>query len=275
MALERDLDRLEKLPEKYEPTLTKFSELQRTIVSHLDSIFDKVKEAKESNAMSLLAQRPVGPVDIVSAEMTAKRRDSVADQIGGSGFGGGLLTEGLPSVKRSRLRHATGAYSVASFSSNDNEKLSGMARKMLISLAQHPDGLSKAQILLHISYRSSGKVSSTFAELVRNGWVRSGGPGLQITDSGLDTLGDYEPLPTGSALCSYLLTGDKLFPVEKALLKPIVDAYPNPISKGQVLELAGYKSSGKISSTFARLVRYGYAVKSGSSLLTASNQLFD
>jgi hypothetical protein len=192
------------------------------------------------------------------------------------------------SVNVSRLNQATGAHSIATPtsvviparpSSNGAQDLSERARKMLTALAQSPEGLTKAQILLHSNYKASGKVSSTFAEFIRNGWAEPRQPpaptGLQITPAGLSALGTYERLPTGSALREHLLASDKLRPLEKALLKPILAAYPNAITKGKILQDAGYAASGKVSETFARLVRYGYARKSGASLLTASSELFD
>lgn len=149
-----------------------------------------------------------------------------------------------------------------------------MPRAMLTALAQHPDGLSKGQILVHTGYRSSGPVSKCFAELGREGWVEARGGNLAITRAGLDALGDYEPLPTGADLRDYLLHGDKVSTMEKAMLRCLFGAYPDAIAKGQILEQAGYASSGPVSKAFARLVALGYAVQSGRGELRASEDLF-
>jgi DNA-binding transcriptional regulator YhcF (GntR family) len=146
---------------------------------------------------------------------------------------------------------------------------------MLTALAQHPDGLTKAQVLLHTSYRSSGPVSKAFADLTREGWVEPDSRnGLRITRSGVAALGDYESLPLGTALRAYLLEGSKLSTMEKALLRAICDAYPSPLAKGEVLTRVGYASSGPVSKAFARLVRYGYVASAGRSELRASDDLF-
>jgi len=97
---------------------------------------------------------------------------------------------------------------------------------------------------------------------------------LVITEGGLTVLGDYEPLPLGDALRAWLLTGDKLSTMEKALLAQICDAWPHSIKKGTVLEQAGYASSGPVSSAFAKLVAYNYAIPQGASMLKAAEELF-
>lgn len=149
-----------------------------------------------------------------------------------------------------------------------------MPRAMLTALAQHPDGLTKRQILIHTGYRASGPVSSCFADLVREGWVGANGNRLTITDTGLQALGPFDPLPTGEALREHLLAGDKCSTMEKAMLRVLFEAYPDPVTKGRILEEAGYKASGPVSSAFARLVALGYAEQSGRSELRASEDLF-
>lgn len=154
--------------------------------------------------------------------------------------------------------------------------MSQMQRSMLIALAQHPKGLTKAQVLLHTGYASSGSTSSAFAELGRAGWVSSpSANSLKIAEAGLAALGAFDPLPLGAELREWLLKGDKLSTMEKALLRQICDAYPDSIGKGEILEKANYASSGSTSSAFARLVRYGYAVPAGSNQLQASDALFE
>lgn len=155
----------------------------------------------------------------------------------------------------------------------NSAQLSKMARTMLTVLAQHPDGLTKSQILVHAEYRSSGSVSSTFAQLVTNGWVSIGAGRMMITSKGLSELGPYEPLPTGAALLQHLLDGNKLSKMEKALLSSVAKEYPSDVSKGHVLEQTGYASSGSVSSAFAKLVACNYVRAMGSSLLKLSEEL--
>lgn len=175
-----------------------------------------------------------------------------------------LLAAGQP-TRRAAVAAPTGTAS-----------LTRMQRAMLSALAQHPEGLTKKQILVHTGYASSGPVSTAFADLTREGWVEvSGGRrGLGITDAGLRALGPYDPLPVGDALRAWLLAGDKLSTMEKALLGAVCAVYPKDITKGQVLERTGYASSGPVSSAFAKLVAYNYLIPQGPSRVKAAEELF-
>jgi hypothetical protein len=160
-------------------------------------------------------------------------------------------------------------------SSNGTGDLSKMHRAMLIALAQHPSGLTKKQILVHTGYASSGSTSAAFADLARDGWVMAmDGHRLQITPAGVTTLGDFDVLPVGDDLRQWLLSGDKLSTMEKALLEQIAAAYPHAVAKGAVLEKTGYASSGSTSAAFAKLVAYNYAIPQGASMLKAAEELF-
>jgi hypothetical protein len=158
---------------------------------------------------------------------------------------------------------------------NGEMELKALHRAVLTALAQHPKGLSKNLILLHAGYRSSGGVSAAFAALQRGMLVEpNGAGGVRITDAGKTALGDYQPLPVGSALLEWLYSGNKLSKLEKALLRAICDA-GQPIAKGVILERAGYKSSGGVSAAFARLVRFGYAKSVGAGKLEMAKELSD
>jgi hypothetical protein len=149
-----------------------------------------------------------------------------------------------------------------------------MHRAMLTALAQHPDGLTKKQVHVHTGYASSGSTSAAFADLARDGWATGDGNRLRITAAGLTALGDFEPLPIGDALLAWLLASDKLSTMEKALLSKIAAVFPSSIAKGQVLEQAGYASSGSTSAAFAKLVAYNYVIPQGASVLKAAEELF-
>lgn len=153
---------------------------------------------------------------------------------------------------------------------------SRMERKMLIALAQHPDGLSKGQLLIHADYASSGPTSSAFTNMQRQGWIRSEGGLVQITDNGLHALGDFEPLPVGSALREYLIESDRsrLSTMERKMLRVVCAHYPSGIPKGEALAEAGYASSGPTSSAWTKLKRLNY-IKVSYGLVYASRKLFD
>lgn len=147
-----------------------------------------------------------------------------------------------------------------------------MRRSILTALAQHPKGLTKAQILLFAGYAASGKVSAEFAELSREGFIDASSPIVTITGLGLIHLGDFDPLPTGAELRSKLIGESSA--MEAAILGALFDSYPEPLQKSEILKRAGYAASGKVSAAFARIVRMSYAEPTGPSLLRASEELF-
>lgn len=147
--------------------------------------------------------------------------------------------------------------------------LTKLHRALMVPLAQHPHGLSKQQVVLHSGYRASGDISTAFAKMNLFGWTIPVAAGIAITEAGLEALGDWDPLPTGLALLELLLTGDKLTRVEKALLAAIAKDRGGEVAKGEIIARTGYKPSGDISTAFARLVRYGYATRSGRGLALA------
>lgn len=154
------------------------------------------------------------------------------------------------------------------------ESLSKMQRTMLTALAQHPEGLTKAQLLLHADYSANGSTSRTFAEFARFGWAMASQGKVVITAEGLASLGEYEPLPVGDDLRRHLLTSPKLSTMEKALLGQLCERYPDSVPKGLLLQLARYSANGSTSRAFARLVRFGYVTGSGSGMLRAADVLF-
>lgn len=158
---------------------------------------------------------------------------------------------------------------------NAQGTLTAMQTRFLTALAQHPDGLSKGQLLILARYASSGPVSKCFAQMTRDGWVASNTAGwLQITAAGRQALGPFEPLPTGAKLRAHVLADANLKPIDKAILSVLFQHYPKDIAKGALLDLAGYKSSGPVSKSFAKLVRLGWAISTKVGHLKASETFY-
>jgi hypothetical protein len=159
--------------------------------------------------------------------------------------------------------------------SNGDGTLTRMQRTFLTVLAQEREPVEKGRLLALAGYRSSGDVSKCFAQLVADGWADSPRSGsLSITHTGLEVLGSYEPLPRGAELRSLRLSDSILEPFERKALAALFEAYPESLAKGRILELTGYKSSGDVSKSFARLVRIGWATKFGHGSLRAADLFF-
>ncbi len=150
-------------------------------------------------------------------------------------------------------------------------QMSPMRRAFLTALAQHPEGLTKALILMHADYRSSGSTSTEFAALLRIGYMDVQTGAWKITEAGKAALGPYQRLPVGRERLKLLTSSDKLEPFERKVLSVFSAAPSTSYTKAQLLELAGYKSSGSTSTAFARLAKFGYMEKDGSKVRLSRN----
>ena len=106
--------------------------------------------------------------------------------------------------------------------------------------------MSKGSLLIHAGYASSGPASKAFAALVENGWMISDAGQVAITPAGEHELGSIDPLPTGEELREQTLRD--LTPMEEGtMLAKWFECYPDAATKGKILELTGYASSGPAS----------------------------
>lgn len=245
-AVEAMVVSLAKIPEKLGVIADSVKAEQNAWSARLDVLVTALKEARREGE-PLAAPRPAAPMRQPIARAAIHR--PVA-----------------PRVERVAHAHDDNGEPVV---------MDGMKKKMLTALAQHPDGLTKAQILVYADYASSGPVSKAFARLSEWGWAVSDGNLLRITKTGLEVLGDYEPLPRGAELRELRLTNPQASPMERQILKAIFDAYPEAIGKKQILEQAGYASSGPVSKCFGKLVRLNWVQSVKGQGLKASDEFFE
>lgn len=165
---------------------------------------------------------------------------------------------GAPVVRPTRMEKPAQA------TDDDGGGSSKAERAFLTALAQHPEGLSRAQVLMHTSYARSGSTNKVFGALVRNGHVENCAAGLRITDKGRAHLGPFNALPKGAALLRYLLESNKLSTAERILLEAAHLAGKDVWhTRQQLLDACGYARSGSTNKAFGKLVRYGYLLKQG------------
>ena len=91
---------------------------------------------------------------------------------------------------------------VASAESLDGPlKLASGERRILTALAQYPQGRSKVQVAVLTGYAATGGGFNNYLGALRSrGLIEGDGERLTITEAGIQALGSWEPLPTGSAL---------------------------------------------------------------------------
>jgi uncharacterized protein len=130
----------------------------------------------------------------------------------------------------------------------------GGLRRMLIALAQRPQGLSARQLGVRAGLSSSsGSFGTYLAKGRTNGWLAGDRSRLVITDAGLSALGEFEPLPTGRALLQYWL--HELGQSGAArMLDALASVYPKTMTKealGEVVNLS--HTSGSFGTYLSKL----------------------
>lgn len=148
-------------------------------------------------------------------------------------------------------------------------------QRMLVALAQHPDGLTSTKLSILTGISQSGGTWRTYlSELRGAGWVEgSGGDVLRITDTGREALGDYEPLPTGAELVRYW-QGRLGSSGKRRIFDVVVDAYPKALSYADVSAATGIDLEGGTWRTYVSELR-GLELIEGRGELRASDALFE
>ncbi|MBE0568941.1 MAG: DUF87 domain-containing protein [Deltaproteobacteria bacterium] len=116
-------------------------------------------------------------------------------------------------------------------------------RAILTAIAQYPDGAARDQLSVLTGYKRSSR--DTYIHRIREaGFVMEGSDGLFVTDAGMSALGPgFEPLPTGDALREYWMR--RLPQGEAAILKILIDLYPDSAARSLLDDKTGYKRSSR------------------------------
>lgn len=132
----------------------------------------------------------------------------------------------------------------------------------------------KAEGLLHpIAVKPNGKgFYIVDGERRGAGWVDGGRDLMRITPAGLDALGPYDPLPTGSALIEYWRgrLGDS---GKRRIFDAAVGAYPDALSYEEVSAATGIDTAGGTWRTYLGELR-GLELIVGRGEIRASEDLF-
>jgi hypothetical protein len=188
------------------------------------------------------------------SELGAKLRSALAKADVGAGVSASLAAVSAPArdprmpaprTNASHGRHARPANATGG-------KLGGGERKILIALAQYPNGRTKKQVAILTGYAANGGAFNNYlSALRRKGFIR-GRDVLTITESGLSALGSFDPLPAGQALRDYWM--QQLGKAERSILAVLCDAYPRTLTKEALAAGSGYEpAGGGFSNALSRL----------------------
>ena len=148
----------------------------------------------------------------------------------------------------------------------------GGLRRIMIALAQRPQGLTKKQIGVRAGMSSSSGTFSTYLAKARtSGWIDGSGV-LKITPGGMAALGTYDPLPTGRALLEHWLRD--LGGGAGRILRACADRYPHAITKAEAADKSDMSESSGTFSTYLSKLRTLELI-AGRGELRASDELFE
>lgn len=126
---------------------------------------------------------------------------------------------------------------------DESLKLAAGERRILTALAQYPQGRSKVQVAVLTGYAATGGGFNNYLGALRSrGLIEGDGDRLTITEGGIQPLGSWKPLPTGSELVDYWRT--RLGKAERLILETLTQVYPAGLNKEEVAAQAGYEANG-------------------------------
>jgi hypothetical protein len=156
----------------------------------------------------------------------------------------------------------------------DGSSPTGGLRRILIALAQRPNGLTNRQIGVRAGLSSKGGTFSTYLSRARtNGWIEGDKSAIRITEAGKDALQTWEDLPGGEQLYQYWL-GQLGESGAARILRALYEAYPNTLTKNEVADRAGISAAGGSFSTYLSRLR-SLELITGNKELKASDEFFE
>jgi len=127
----------------------------------------------------------------------------------------------------------------------------GGLRRILIALAQRPQGLNNSQLGVRAQLAQSGSFRNYLSKARTQGWISEQGPTKFITQAGLSALGGYTELPSGSQLLEHWQR--ELGGGAARLLSAFADAYPRALANDDVAKAAGLEISGSFRNYMSKL----------------------
>jgi len=194
------------------------------------------------------------------AAATAVKRDRVAP-IGVS------ESRGSSAKAPAARAHGTGG----GISSNGHADIGAGERKILVALAQHPNGLTREQLGIITGYRRSTR--NTYLQRLQAAHCIAfvNGDRALIKDSALKDLGDVGAPTHGVELQQFWL--DKLGQGgERKILELLIEIYPKSIERETLSEQLGYARSSR--NTYLQRLAAGHLVTSVGTSVRASDELF-
>lgn len=279
--LRAEISRLKKELEKSErpggplpapPEIREVPVLDEKALTCFNGMQSRIDEARESiedlNHQLVTTQKLIH--EAITKAAGASQRAKASLQAGRKS-GQVLHRDHVPSVRPVPRAAQPGRGAEAS-SGGDSGSVSGGLRRMMVALAQRPDGLTKKQLGVRAGLSSSSGTFGTYLGRFRaNGWVE-GSDVLRLTDAGFKALDDYEPLPTGADLLRYWL--GELGGGAARMLAALAEAYPQSMSDETLGEMTWLSAGSGTFGTYLGKLRTLELIEGPRSALRASEELF-
>lgn len=262
-----DLSRLEKIVmraeavfEKYDAAVSRHHQAYQTALEG----FTKTSKAASSAAIAAL-------VDL---------RAKIKTPVPAPAFPKAALAPAFPKPRPAPIKpiasngHARTKASASSATNGSATVGVGGLRRMLVALAQCPQGLTKRQIGIRAGLSSKSGTFATYLGRARSEkWIIDRNDIRCITEAGLAALGDFDPLPTGPQLAQYWL-GELGNSGAARILRVLVDAYPETLDDATVGVRAGLSSKSGTYATYCGKLRGLELIEGGRGAKRASEELF-
>jgi len=147
-------------------------------------------------------------------------------------------------------------------------------RRIMVALAQRP-GLTRRQIGVRAGMSSqSGTFSNYLSKLRTNGWLDTTGDRHQLTPAGVESLGEFTPLPNGAGLLDHWLA--ELGPTNGAtrILKAVAASYPSALTRAQIGEATQMSSESGTFSNYLSKLRVLELIEDVGREIRASSEFF-
>lgn len=156
------------------------------------------------------------------------------------------------------------------------ENLSKADIKVLTAIVQRQDHKgSRTQIAVMSEYSpTSGSFRNILGKLRSSGFIQYSGDDLIATESGIASIGDYQPLPTDPPIILQKWLS-KLPGPEQKILSLLCEAYPETVTREDMGEKTGYSpTSGSFRNSLGHLRSTGLIEYIGTTELKASKEMF-
>jgi transcription initiation factor IIE alpha subunit len=112
-------------------------------------------------------------------------------------------------------------------------------REILTAIAQH-ENITTEHIAVLTGYKNTSR-REYLRKLIARGYIAKEGEGYSVTDFGLQGLGDFTPLPTGSDLLHHYK--QTLPDGERKLFEAMLLQHPDPVDRTTLENETGYKAT--------------------------------